>query len=289
MGKRDLQVSEFGMQYIEGVLQSQVDKRIAPPMFHGTDARFVSMDSGRRQEILNAADIIIESLLPIFEDSGFVIGMMGPEENARFKSLLGESAFLRVGDALVKGSAYKRGGSSHRHGPLFLTNDPIRAAGYASRSWLGGELGWVAYNFVWGASRCGFEMPGGVEFGAAIACMEQCLCVDMDPCVVMICNLNRADLAMENGRKVSDLFLNWKGEPTCSFELLVERNLTDGLVLRKAELEEILHCRGYLVEKAGGSCLGMRFGKDIGEIIEVRCALQQWELPMIGDGALWRA
>jgi len=118
-------------------------------LYHGTDARIVSMNAEERKDYTRDCHLIIDYLYPFFEMNPLKMGHLIGDEHLD-KNPLFWKAFICVG-------GYKNKNAQYQYGSFYLTNRKDRAVAYAYNSFAGGELGLMAYELYQGALKACFQ------------------------------------------------------------------------------------------------------------------------------------
>ena len=168
------------------------------PLFHGTDRRLLNLSSEQRQELKDACVSFINYAFPILKDHG--VSKMRMNDKA---GLFGENQ-MRVIDAYIGASGMISGCKWFEYESSYLTANPGKAMSYARRSYLYGELGYIADSFQIALNSIGWDYanltPEQYNSYHLIKAATEEICPD--PVVLLYLGIPKDQIADESGRPV---------------------------------------------------------------------------------------
>ena len=189
-------------------------------MYHGTDARVVSMSRDERRDFLSKIDLIISRLWEVYKPyyTEYVprkIVRHGEEINTYMRSIEQyKGQFEKLGKQIVYSNMFEKlsmlearynGSGFYQYGSLYLAAVERSAKDYARRSFAGGELGLIAYRLIEAMDVLQFpEWEPDVEIQELIKqFMDFADEGKSDPVVITIDGIDSDNLLTEKGEDIS--------------------------------------------------------------------------------------
>jgi hypothetical protein len=207
------------------------------PLFHGTDRTIASMSQEERSELRTACGIVIDYLLPVYEENEFE--KRTSQENQRDLQEL----YAKVVDRRGKAALRKSKNSLYSYDNVYLTFDPLKANIYAEDASVCGELGSIAYWLLRGAEKLGYELP--MPSTSQKSALEKVRAAGMrkpDPILLCYMGIPKDRLQTEQGNpvdweKIIDLFL--KDFQYGVVRVLGDFDISDGMITTFKELRQM--------------------------------------------------
>ena len=178
------------------------------PLFHGTDKNIIALSADIRAQRKDAFLTVIDYAFPFLKKYG-----IGKMQDSELKILFGED-YRQIKDAYVSASSLLDCCKWYEYDCFYVTADPIAATRYAKRSFIGGELGYIAYFTYLGIQHLniGTEAATPKQINA-IETVLQASRVTPAPVVYMYFGIDKSRIQKENGSEVPwdkhiNLFLN---------------------------------------------------------------------------------
>ena len=189
-------------------------------LYHGTDARIVSMTKDERNNFLSKTDLIISRLWDVFKPyyTEFVprrIVRHGEVIDTFMRSIeqykddfykIGKSyVYVNLTEKLSMLEARYDGSGFYQYGSLYLAAVEDTAKDYARRSFAGGELGLIAYRLIEAMDVLQFPewKPDTETKGLIEEFMDFAAEGKEDPVVITIAGIDSDDLLTETGGSIS--------------------------------------------------------------------------------------
>ena len=189
-------------------------------LYHGTDARIVSMTKDERNNFLSKTDLIISRLWDVFKPyyTEFV-----PRRIVRHGEVIDtfmrlieqyKDDFYKIGKSYVYVNLTEKlsmlearydGSGFYQYGSLYLAAVEDTAKDYARRSFAGGELGLIAYRLIEAMDVLQFPewKPDTETKGLIKEFMDFAAEGKEDPVVITIGGIDSDDLLTETGGSIS--------------------------------------------------------------------------------------
>ena len=225
-----------------------MEKNVVPILYHGTDARLISMPKESRLQYLNEVNKAIDYLWTIYKPSYFTmikydihlpdgsIGFSYKKEFENYKNLFQEKGltnlYINIYEKLSMLESRDNGAGLYQYGHLYLCASKDSAIRYAYRSFAGGELGLIAYRLIEGLDVIKFpEWKPSKEICSIIEKIKDFSKDEArDPVVISIENVDVGDLLMEDGRKIDNSLINRMSKRQYDFKFRYLRDVQLDLV-----------------------------------------------------------
>lgn len=196
-------------------------------LYHGTDARILSMSKEERLQYKKECDLIIDTLYPFFQpllkwekteikvDGKTIFGYEYPLK-LKYGKILNEKGgmymYLNLFEKLKMIDCRNNNAGLYQYDNLYLCSSKLGAADYASKSYAGGELGLIAYRLIQGADIINFEnfRPNSNIKSIMDRIREFAKEGNEKPAIVTIENIDVDYLSFEDGKPIEkDNFAEW--------------------------------------------------------------------------------
>lgn len=232
------------MTKLPGFLSEEEYEQGYTTLYHGTDARIVSMSVDERKKYFlncrNAIDNLWELYKPLFQELDSTAANQNPwrlpkREIDKYKDLLEskeEFLYYNLVEKLNMIDYWKQGIQQYQYGDLYLTALKMKAERYAMRSFAGGELGLMVFRLVESADVIGLDYSQSKEINAIERVMQFALDEsNYDPVVFELSNVPIKNLLTDEGKPINE-----KIAPFCQdFRFVGDYNLA---------LEDARHLKG---------------------------------------------
>ena len=191
-------------------------------LYHGTDARIISMSETERCEYLSNCQKVIDYLWDTYKPYFLTYEDVETELNGNkayvsrskleiyYKNYItersDENLWLNILDKLIILQIKEIGNQQYQYGDLYLTGDKNKAINYANSSFAGGEIGLIAYRLLQGAEILGwidadkqsdiYELIGKIKLFATS---------DPKPVVLKVKDIDVDKLLLDNGRPLKPI------------------------------------------------------------------------------------
>ena len=133
------------------------------------------------------------------------------EKQKKAKEVLSDIWFDLWNQGIIRYTGWMNESPLYQYDYLYVSNNYDRAASYAKNSFIFGERGNVAYRLYQGAKRFNdFYMEMTDEINISLKAFNENAEEEREPIVVIIDNLRKEDIQMENGRDI-----DWDREGIC--------------------------------------------------------------------------
>ena len=215
-------------------------------LYHGTDARMVSMSKDERNDFLDRTDLLVSRLWDVFKPyydeyvprkfvrNGKVIEtyMRAIEQyKGRFEELGKVNVYYNMMEKLSMLEARYNGSNLFQYKSLYLAATEGTAQSYALRSFAGGELGLIAYRLLEAMDVLQFPewKPDKETISSIIRLREFSAEENKDPVVITIEGIDSDNLLLENGGDAA-IFLDFLNKfdivPDYKFKYLGDLDLS---------------------------------------------------------------
>lgn len=196
-------------------------------LYHGTDARILSMSKEERLQYKKECDLIIDTLYPFFQpllkwekteikvDGKTIFGYEYPLK-LKYGKILNEKGgmymYQNLFEKLAMIDCRNNNAGLYQYENLYLCSSKLGAADYASKSYAGGELGLIAYRLIQGADIINFEnfRPNSNIQSIMNKIREFAKEGNEKPAIVTIENIDVDYLSFEDGKPIEkDNFAEW--------------------------------------------------------------------------------
>ena len=196
-------------------------------LYHGTDARILSMSKEERLQYKKECDLIIDTLYPFFQpllkwekteikvDGKTIFGYEYPLK-LKYGKILNEKGgmymYQNLFEKLAMIDCRNNNAGLYQYENLYLCSSKLGAADYASKSYAGGELGLIAYRLIQGADIINFEnfRPNSNIKSIMDRIREFAKEGNEKPAIVTIENIDVDYLSFEDGKPIEkDNFAEW--------------------------------------------------------------------------------
>ena len=196
-------------------------------LYHGTDARILSMSKEERLQYKKECDLIIDTLYPFFQpllkwekteikvDGKTIFGYEYPLK-LKYGKILNEKGgmymYQNLFEKLAMIDCRNNNAGLYQYDNLYLCSSKLGAADYASKSYAGGELGLIAYRLIQGADIINFEnfRPNSNIKSIMDRIREFAKEGNEKPAIVTIENIDVDYLSFEDGKPIEkDNFAEW--------------------------------------------------------------------------------
>ena len=196
-------------------------------LYHGTDARILSMSKEERLQYKKECNLIIDTLYPFFQpllkwekteinvDGKTIYGHEYPLK-LKYGRILNEKGgmymYLNLFEKLTMIDCRNNNAGLYQYDNLYLCSSKLGAADYASKSYAGGELGLIAYRLIQGADIINFEnfRPNSNIQSIMNKIREFAKEGNEKPAIVTIENIDVDYLSFEDGKPIEkDNFAEW--------------------------------------------------------------------------------
>lgn len=196
-------------------------------LYHGTDARILSMSKEERLQYKKECDLIIDTLYPFFQP---LLKWEKTEIKVNGKTIFGYEYPLKLKYGKIlneKGGMYmyqnlfeklamidcrNNNAGLYQYENLYLCSSKLTAASYATSSFAGGEMGLIAYRLIQGADIINFEnfRPNSNIQSIMNKIREFAKEGNEKPAIVTIENIDVDYLSFEDGKPIEkDNFAEW--------------------------------------------------------------------------------
>ena len=196
-------------------------------LYHGTDARILSMSKEERLQYKKECDLIIDTLYPFFQpllkwekteikvDGKTIFGYEYPLK-LKYGKILNEIGgmymYQNLFEKLAMIDCRNNNAGLYQYENLYLCSSKLTAASYATRSFAGGEMGLIAYRLIQGADIINFEnfRPNSNIQSIMNKIREFAKEGNEKPAIVTIENIDVDYLSFEDGKPIEkDNFAEW--------------------------------------------------------------------------------
>lgn len=196
-------------------------------LYHGTDARILSMSKEERLQYKKECDLIIDTLYPFFQpllkwekteikvDGKTIFGYEYPLK-LKYGKILNEKGgmymYQNLFEKLAMIDCRNNNAGLYQYENLYLCSSKLTAANYATRSFAGGEIGLIAYRLIQGADIINFEnfRPNSNIQSIMNKIREFAKEGNEKPAIVTIENIDVDYLSFEDGKPIEkDNFAEW--------------------------------------------------------------------------------
>lgn len=196
-------------------------------LYHGTDARILSMSKEERLQYKKECDLIIDTLYPFFQpllkwekteikvDGKTIFGYEYPLK-LKYGKILNEKGgmymYQNLFEKLAMIDCRNNNAGLYQYENLYLCSSKLTAANYASKSYAGGEMGLIAYRLIQGADIINFEnfRPNSNIKSIMDRIREFAKEGNEKPAIVTIENIDVDYLSFEDGKPIEkDNFAEW--------------------------------------------------------------------------------
>ena len=196
-------------------------------LYHGTDARILSMSKEERLQYKKECDLIIDTLYPFFQpllkwekteikvDGKTIFGYEYPLK-LKYGKILNEKGgmymYQNLFEKLAMIDCRNNNAGLYQYKNLYLCSSKLTAASYATRSFAGGEMGLIAYRLIQGADIINFEnfLPNSNIQSIMNKIREFAKEGNEKPAIVTIENIDVDYLSFEDGKPIEkDNFAEW--------------------------------------------------------------------------------
>ena len=196
-------------------------------LYHGTDARILSMSKEERLQYKKECDLIIDTLYPFFQpllkwekteikvDGKTIFGYEYPLK-LKYGKILNEKGgmymYQNLFEKLAMIDCRNNNAGLYQYKNLYLCSSKLTAASYATRSFAGGEMGLIAYRLIQGADIINFEnfRPNSNIQSIMNKIREFAKEGNEKPAIVTIENIDVDYLSFEDGKPIEkDNFAEW--------------------------------------------------------------------------------
>lgn len=196
-------------------------------LYHGTDARILSMSKEERLQYKKECDLIIDTLYPFFQpllkwekteikvDGKTIFGYEYPLK-LKYGKILNEKGgmymYQNLFEKLAMIDCRNNNAGLYQYENLYLCSSKLTAASYATSSFAGGEMGLIAYRLIQGADIINFEnfRPNSNIQSIMNKIREFTKEGNEKPAIVTIENIDVDYLSFEDGKPIEkDNFAEW--------------------------------------------------------------------------------
>jgi hypothetical protein len=196
-------------------------------LYHGTDARILSMSKEERLQYKKECDLIIDTLYPFFQpllkwekteikvDGKTIFGYEYPLK-LKYGKILNEKGgmymYQNLFEKLAMIDCRNNNAGLYQYENLYLCSSKLTAASYATSSFAGGEMGLIAYRLIQGADIINFEnfRPNSNIQSIMNKIREFAKEGNEKPAIVTIENIDVDYLSFEDGKPIEkDNFAEW--------------------------------------------------------------------------------
>jgi len=196
-------------------------------LYHGTDARILSMSKEERLQYKKECDLIIDTLYPFFQpllkwekteikvDGKTIFGYEYPLK-LKYGKILNEKGgmymYQNLSEKLAMIDCRNNNAGLYQYENLYLCSSKLTAASYATSSFAGGEMGLIAYRLIQGADIINFEnfCPNSNIQSIMNKIREFAKEGNEKPAIVTIENIDVDYLSFEDGKPIEkDNFAEW--------------------------------------------------------------------------------
>ena len=196
-------------------------------LYHGTDARILSMSKEERLQYKKECDLIIDTLYPFFQpllkwekteikvDGKTIFGYEYPLK-LKYGKILNEKGgmymYQNLFEKLAMIDCRNNNAGLYQYENLYLCSSKRTAASYATSSFAGGEMGLIAYRLIQGADIINFEnfRPNSNIQSIMNKIREFAKEGNEKPAIVTIENIDVDYLSFEDGKPIEkDNFAEW--------------------------------------------------------------------------------
>jgi hypothetical protein len=196
-------------------------------LYHGTDARILSMSKEERLQYKKECDLIIDTLYPFFQpllkwekteikvDGKTIFGYEYPLK-LKYGKILNEKGgmymYQNLFEKLAMIDCRNNNAGLYQYENLYLCSSKLTAASYATSSFAGGEMGLIAYRLIQGADIINFEnfRPNSNILSIMNKIREFAKEGNEKPAIVTIENIDVDYLSFEDGKPIEkDNFAEW--------------------------------------------------------------------------------
>ena len=196
-------------------------------LYHGTDARILSMSKEERLQYKKECDLIIDTLYPFFQpllkwekteikvDGKTIFGYEYPLK-LKYGKILNEKGgmymYQNLFEKLAMIDCRNNNAGLYQYENLYLCSSKLTAASYATSSFAGGEMGLIAYRLIQGADIINFEnfRPNSNIQSIMNKIREFAKEGNEKPAIVTIENIDVDYLSFEDGKPIKkDNFAEW--------------------------------------------------------------------------------
>ena len=196
-------------------------------LYHGTDARILSMSKEERLQYKKECDLIIDTLYPFFQpllkwekteikvDGKTIFGYEYPLK-LKYGKILNEKGgmymYQNLFEKLAMIDCRNNNAGLYQYENLYLCSSKLTAASYATSSFAGGEMGLIAYRLIQGADIINFEnfRPNSNIQSIMNKIREFAKEGNEKPAIVTIENIDVYYLSFEDGKPIEkDNFAEW--------------------------------------------------------------------------------
>ena len=196
-------------------------------LYHGTDARILSMSKEERLQYKKECDLIIDTLYPFFQpllkwekteikvDGKTIFGYEYPlklKYGKKKKKKGGMYMYQNLFEKLAMIDCRNNNAGLYQYENLYLCSSKLTAASYATSSFAGGEMGLIAYRLIQGADIINFEnfRPNSNIQSIMNKIREFAKEGNEKPAIVTIENIDVDYLSFEDGKPIEkDNFAEW--------------------------------------------------------------------------------
>ena len=196
-------------------------------LYHGTDARILSMSKEERLQYKKECDLIIDTLYPFFQpllkwekteikvDGKTIFGYEYPLK-LKYGKILNEKGgmymYQNLFEKLAMIDCRNNNAGLYQYENLYLCSSKLTATSYATSSFAGGEMGLIAYRLIQGADIINFEnfRPNSNIQSIMNKIREFAKEGNEKPAIVTIENIDVDYLSFEDGKPIEkDNFAEW--------------------------------------------------------------------------------
>ena len=179
-------------------------------LYHGTDKKILRMSEQGREERARLCKQIADYSYSILQKNDVVVSPY-TEKQKKAKEVLSDIWFDLWNQGIIRYTGWMNESPLYQYDYLYVSNNYDRAASYAKNSFIFGERGNVAYRLYQGAKRFNdFYMEMTDEINISLKAFNENAEEEREPIVVIIDNLRKEDIQMENGRDI-----DWDREGIC--------------------------------------------------------------------------
>ena len=184
-----------------------------PILYHGTDAKMISLSKEERQSYLNdckaVANYLWQFFHPLWVDELVETIIEGNKAFVKRKKITNYKQVLNQKEPNLYHTLWenldiisfeKNGNGNFQYNDLYLTTELDKAINYAMRSYAGGEIGFIAYSLIQGAEVIMSEgWDKDAQINLAIARIKKFAEAPKQPVILAAKNIKVESLLYENG------------------------------------------------------------------------------------------
>ena len=200
------------------------------PLFHGTDSFLLKLPDEARQMLRMACFTVIDYAYPIMQSHG--VGKMRRNDP---NGIFGKEQY-RILDAYTCASGLMDGNKWYQYDSFYVTANPDKALSYARRSYIFGELGYIADSLLTGLDTLNWSYTDVTDQQREAINIIRTVTSTIvpNPVVLMYIGIPKSQIKDENGEEVNweqrlDLFLNGINEG--SFRIIGNFDISEGNII----------------------------------------------------------